>query len=230
MAFSGAEIEQFIEALHADATLRDRVRDAILADDFLALPGIVRQLGERIDALTIRMDQLTIRMDHLAARMEQVEVQVAALVGESRKMQGQIGNLEGGQYELRWQLNLGSHLGTRFRRIVPLMLANTDWALEALDGGAIEQAEWADLMRLDAVALAREGRGPDAPEVVVAIEISKVVDSSDVERAHRRAAIIAKAGRAVRACVGGQAITMGAEQLAARLGVIALIDQTSLAA
>jgi hypothetical protein len=43
MAFSPADIESFIAALHSDPQLRDRVRDASLADDFLALPGIVRE-------------------------------------------------------------------------------------------------------------------------------------------------------------------------------------------
>jgi hypothetical protein len=39
MAFSRDEIEAFIAELHADPQPRDRVRSAILADDFLALPG-----------------------------------------------------------------------------------------------------------------------------------------------------------------------------------------------
>ena len=40
MALTPADIEQFISALHDDASVRERVRGAILADDFLALPRI----------------------------------------------------------------------------------------------------------------------------------------------------------------------------------------------
>ncbi|MCC6382472.1 MAG: hypothetical protein IT304_08175 [Dehalococcoidia bacterium] len=55
MAFTAAEVEELIEALQREPQLRDRLRNAILTDDFLALPGIVRQLGERIERLTERM-------------------------------------------------------------------------------------------------------------------------------------------------------------------------------
>jgi hypothetical protein len=51
MAFTPAQVEEFIAALHADRQLRDRVRDAILSDDFLALPGLVRANTVAIDRL-----------------------------------------------------------------------------------------------------------------------------------------------------------------------------------
>ncbi len=86
MTLSEADIEQFIFALHEDPKLKDRVRNAILSDDFLALPGIVERLGERMEQLTIRvdrlgerMDQLTIRVDQLGERMDQLTGQVQQL-------------------------------------------------------------------------------------------------------------------------------------------------------
>ncbi len=43
MAFTAAEVEEFIGAIQQDPALRDRVRNAILADDFLALRQFARK-------------------------------------------------------------------------------------------------------------------------------------------------------------------------------------------
>ena len=86
MTLSEADIEQFIQAMHESPALRDRVRDAIIGDEFLELPGLMKDLirhsvlvdeqlalvGMRIGALALRMDQLTERMDQLARRMDQL--------------------------------------------------------------------------------------------------------------------------------------------------------------
>ncbi len=72
MAFSREDVEALIVELQRDPQLRDRVRSAILADDFLALPRIVADLGEKVGQLTERMDRLTQRMDQLTERMDQL--------------------------------------------------------------------------------------------------------------------------------------------------------------
>jgi uncharacterized protein YoxC len=79
MAFTPEQVEDFIAALQDDPRLRDRVRDAILADDFLALPGIVRSIGDRLDRLTERFDQLTERVDQLTERVDQLTERVDRL-------------------------------------------------------------------------------------------------------------------------------------------------------
>jgi len=108
MALSPADIESFITALHEDAALRDRVRGALLSDEFLALPESLRQLDERmanahaehvarmnalderiteldarltarLDALSERIDRLTERMDALTERMDALTVRMDAL-------------------------------------------------------------------------------------------------------------------------------------------------------
>ena len=125
MAFSPADIEQFIEAVQANPSLRDRVRDAILHADFLSLPGIVARLGDRIEELAIqdarlgeRMDQLTERMDHLTmridqltARVDQLTEQVKALTVRLGRMDGRLGNLEGDFWEFRYTSRLSQMLG-----------------------------------------------------------------------------------------------------------------------
>ena len=76
---SPSDIESLIAELHRDPQLRDRVRNAILADDFLALPGIVRGLGERVDQLGERVDQLGERVDQLGERVDQLGERVDQL-------------------------------------------------------------------------------------------------------------------------------------------------------
>ncbi len=59
MAFSPADIEQFIEAVQADPSLRDRVRDAILHADFLALRAIAERLAVQDGAMPTRTTSIS---------------------------------------------------------------------------------------------------------------------------------------------------------------------------
>lgn len=202
------DLEELIAELLRDPVARERVRNAILADDFLALPGIVRQLGERIDALS---------------------QEVREVAGQLRGLTGHFGNLDGEVYEMRWANSLGSRLGMRYRRIRPLVLANEDTILAAADEGRISQSEWAELMRLDATASVDD---PTTGErgLIAAIEISKVVDRGDVLRAADRADILTRAGIPSVAVVGGERVTQGAVDAAQTRGVAVLVSQPKPAA
>ncbi len=245
MAFSPADIEQFIEAVQANPSLRDRVRDAILHADFLALPGIVARLadrvedlaiqdarlGERMDQLTVRMDQLTERMDHLTmridqltARVDQLTEQVKALTVRLGRMDGRLGNLEGDFWEFRYTSRLSQMLGQHHyigvRQILP---GEYPPFVEAWRDGRISDDEWHQLNLLDAVATAKQGKGVDAPEVMIALELSKVVDSRDVARVNARASILRRAGFEILAAVDGAAILPAAKEEASTLGVLTLV-------
>ena len=231
MALSEADYEQFIEAMHADPVLRDRVRNAILADDFLRLPGLVAQLVEhshevdrRLDRLTERMDQLVTRMDQLVTRMDQLVGRVDALTTKVDSLDGRVGLLEGHAYEDKYVKHLASHLGLFFRRVRWVQSADLPQLVEALDSGLISVSEWKDVLRLDAMAWAVEKGDSAAGEVLVAMEFSRIVDNTDVERAHRRASILRRVGLPSRACVDGESIRQDSVRLAASLGVRSLVD------
>lgn len=251
MAMSRADIERFIQELRADPELRDRVRDAILADDFLALPGLVRQLGERVDQLTERLDQLTARIDQLTARVDQLTEDVQALTAEVHQLtqrmgavegrvgavegrlggvEGRLGNLEGEMFEVKVQLKPGARLGVRYRNIRQVIIANEGRLSDAFDEGRIAGADWSDLNLIDYAALARRRGDPPDSEILVLVEISKTVDLRDVVRAHSRAAIATNAGVLAEAAVSGQAITAEAAALAEELGVAVIIDREEEAA
>ncbi|MGH2609947.1 MAG: hypothetical protein ACRDHF_12780, partial [Tepidiformaceae bacterium] len=128
-------------------------------------------------------------------------------------------------YEIDYSLKLGNHLARRFRKVRPLPISDYEPFYKAWKGGVISETEWEDAARLDVIALARDASLSDEPEVVIAMELSKVVDANDVERAHRRASILGKSGVPVLALVDGESIETSAKSLAAAQGVIALVQK-----
>jgi hypothetical protein len=157
MAFSRDEIEAFIAELHADPQLRDRVRNAILADDFLALPGIVARLGERVDQLSERVDQLAVQVGRLTLSVDHLN--------------GKVGNLDGRMFEFEYERHLGNRLSKRFRKVRPIPLSDYDPFFNARRRSVISEEEWEDAARLDVIALARDTSVPSEPEVVIAMEL-----------------------------------------------------------
>jgi hypothetical protein len=209
MAFTPEQVEEFIATLQQDATLRDRVRNAILADDFLALPGLVRALAEDVGDLRTSIQALSREVEQLTRQMS--------------KLTGRVDNLDGEMFEHNFERKLSSWMGPRFRRptvIDPYAFEAID---NAFDSGSITETELADLAGADLLVLARDGRGSSAPEVVLAVEVSVTVDVSDVTRAVRRTATLSKCGLRALSVVAGARITSPAKAAAERLGTVALI-------
>ena len=279
MALTPADIEEFISALHDDAGLRERVRGAILSDDFLALPGITARVEEsldrltqrvdglaartdevarglatltvrtdalaqrmdqltarmdefaqRMDQLTARMDELAVRMDQLTARMDELTDALTRLVARIDHMDGRLGNVEGGLYELKYERNLGAHLARLYRKVSRVIPADVDAVANAYESGLISEDEWDDLHRVDMVASATRRKSPSGGAMFVLLEISLTVDERDVARASRRADIMRRAAVEVEAAVGGEKINAGAITLARELGVTVLISKEADAA
>jgi len=208
MALSQMDIESLIVAIQSDPALRDRVRSAILADDFLALPGVMRSLAQEVANLTEQVRQLTLRMDRL---------------------DGRLGNLDGEAYETRYVLNLGSHLARTLRRVQRVFPSDLEPIFQAYRAGEITTEEWDEIHRLDVLASGQSvtGSGSDA---WAALELSLVVNNGDVERAHARAAILRRHGIDALPMVDGRAITPEAEELASALGVTVLVRKVAPAA
>ncbi|MGH2632148.1 MAG: hypothetical protein ACRDG3_01955 [Tepidiformaceae bacterium] len=230
MALTPADIEQFISALHDDASLRERVRSAILADDFLALPGITARLAERMDTFAERMDQLTARLDQLAARMDQLTDALTRLTARVDNMDGRLGDVEGSVYEFKYDRNLGAHLARRYRKVSRVIPADVDAVANAYDTGVITEDEWDDLHRVDVVASAVRRGDPAGTLSFIVLELSLTVDERDVARSSRRAGIMRKAGVTVEAAVDGEQVTAGAVTLARELGVTVLVSKEADAA
>ena len=236
MAFTIDDLNDLLALLRQHPEWRDAVRREVLSRELVELPEIVGRLAEgqaqlttTVDQLAARMDQLTARVDQLAAKVDELVREVGRLATEMRelgaivrRLDGRVGNLEGWRYQERF--NARGHVTEIVRRPVAIDMADLDPVLDARDDERLSPEEWKQLLGLDFLFRGRLGKGADAPESLVALEVSQVVDSRDVQRAHDRAAILARFGFKTIAAVGGSRLTKDAASLAERLGVRMLVD------
>lgn len=239
MALSAADIDSFIAAIHGDPALRDRVRAAILSDEFLAVPASIRAIDERIARIDARIAELDARITKIDVRIAELDERIRLLDVAFRErmdaferrlnhLSGRVGNLEGWQYEARYRDHLMAHLSRYMRKVHAVVPSDFDAVFEAYQQKRMTPAEWADLHRLDVLA---EGVAlEDGANLILAIELSLTIDESDVARAKRRADILLRSGVDVRPAVGGQTIIGAAQTLADDLGVIVLVDKQDEAA
>jgi hypothetical protein len=182
----------------------------------------MQQLTARVDGLALQMQQLTARVDGLALQMEQLTADIRELARIGGRAEGRLGNLEGWRYEQ--QFNARARVTDIIRRPVEVNLAELEPVLDARDDGRLDENEWKHLLALDFLFKGRPGKGVSAPERLVALEVSQVVDADDVQRAHDRAGILARVGLETIPVVGGRRLTPEAARLARDLGVRTLID------
>jgi predicted nuclease with TOPRIM domain len=71
MSFQVSDFSDLVRLLQEHPEWQTQLRNVLLSDDFLALPNIVRQLGESMDQLTARVDRLGERIDQLTARIDE---------------------------------------------------------------------------------------------------------------------------------------------------------------
>ena len=95
--------------------------------------------------------------------------------------------------------------------------------VEAYVDGRLSESEWDDLNLADITVIGKPRRQQDAPDSVILIELSIVIDTDDVARAARRAGIVRKLGIPAIPCVDGEVITPQAISLAKDDGVLALV-------
>lgn len=240
MALSPADIDSFIAALHEDPALRDRVRGALLSDEFLAMPASIRELDERMARQhaehTVRMDALDERireldrafrerMDAFEKRQEAFEKRMDVFDQRMQRIDGRLGNLEGWQFEARYRQHLMAHLSQQIVRARLIAPSEFDAIDDAYQSGELSEADWDDVHRLDVLATGRRAKGSD--QRVLALELSVTVDTSDVARAKRRADILRRFEIDAEPMVDGDHILREARILADQLGVTVLVRDSA---
>lgn len=68
------------------------------------------------------------------------------------------------------------------------------------------------------------GKDEAAQDAMLAVEVSYVVDTGDVERAYHRAALLRRLGYNASGAVGGEESVPGVKERAEALGVVVMID------
>jgi chromosome segregation ATPase len=151
-----------------------------------------------------RLDDLIRVVDGIEKRLHKVEIRLDRLVGDN--------------LEERYRKNAYAFLGRNLRNIKVITAQELESRLEE----HLTDAEVADAALLDVLVQGKIRHHPTTSEVLLAIEVSAVVDRADVERALRRAALLRKAGLLAIPTVAGEEITAGAEESARTSSVFVL--------
>lgn len=174
--------------------------DLVNQADFHALTGVVKELAdsqkdlaeaqrrteERVEELADAQRQTEKRVEELTEAQKRTEGTLTDVVKTQQKMLIRLDRLDGHMLEDKVAKNLPAFLGREFRRCRVLDRSEFVEGLE----GRLPEAQLADLMRADVIAVARRGE-----EVVhLVVEVSCTADADDLARAVRRAAALASAG------------------------------------
>ncbi len=237
-----AALERFSRVEHAIAALRETVEAE--AAQARALQETVRQeteqvrehsrqIGELREAVAEHSEQLREHSRQIAELRATVErltqefvqfreaVEQRFLRVEARldRVENRLDQLVGITLELRSQQRLSSWLGFVLEKIK--VRPPGDWAeqLRPLVGAAV----FDEVLDADLLVRGRLRRDPSI-ELWLVVEVSGVVDRTDVERAVTRAMVLQPALKRVVPLVVGERATEGAMELADRLDVVTLLN------
>jgi len=242
MPFTIEDFRDLVRILEEKPEWRAEMRRLILTDELLALPERVErgflelteaakrhdeQIAEMRAEMDRRFGETDRRFAELIAETERLRQEVDqkfAVVIVTLKVHGdQIGDLKGMSLERQY----ADHAPSYFRKIVRRLhkLSSEELAVivdDAVDAGQITPREGDDLVAADIVVRGRRSAGQS--DVYLVVEVSWGVGKDDVERAARRAAILAKLGIPTLAAVAGEFVTADAAELARTEGVWQVMD------
>jgi phage shock protein A len=233
-------LEEALIAL-TEAQLRTEVRVGRLEEAQQRTEVRVGQLAESVESLRAETErrfqelaaaQLTLsrHMDDMRAAMQAMEESTAALtttVGRLQddvgKLQDDVGELKGSDLERRYR----ERPFTYFQRLIRQAHTLTGEELNAMLDAAvtagqlteedIDEIVWAD-------AIVRGRRRDDNQEVFLVVEASWGIGAYDVQRADRRASLLAKAGVTTLPVVAGMWVTPDGEVAARAMKVWRVTD------
>lgn len=227
MAFTVEDYHDLVELLSERPEWRAELRKLLLPDELLALPEIVRELAEaqqraeeRLANVEERLSQIEAAIQHLTEQVAGLTREVRELTENQRRMDNTVSRLKGESLEWSYRNKIYGYFGYLMRRLKVVDLATIDEALET----TLTSGEFRDVFRLDLLATGQLRESPGGPEVWLAIEISSVVDSNDVDRAWRRASLIRRVGPLVLPVAAGERVTAGAETAARDQNVVLMTD------
>lgn len=214
-------VEDLERILRENPEWRERIRRLILSDELLELPQrFDRFVEEEFKPLKEEVQQLKRDVEQLKKDVEQLKRDVEQLKRDVEKLKQDVAWLKGEVMELKFADRFPAILGKVFRklrRITPSELA--DRLYDAVDEGVLAEKEAEDALDIDLVAggfIKKENK-----EVLIAVEVSFVVDREDVRRAFERAMVIGRAfGMECIPAVFGKEYTEGAQRASQELPVL----------
>jgi len=216
-----------------EATL-DRLAEAQAQTEaqMRALAEAQAQTEAQMRALAEAQAQTEAQMRALAEKQAQTEKVLQSLIATQQKFEERlqrleirVGQMDGDLLEIRYQERATSYFGRILRRLKVVSISDIlDTLEERLSPDEVEELFNLDLLIRGRI---RGSPGETGPEVWLAVEISALIDTEDVERALQRAILLRKAGYPAIPTVAGRNISPVAETVARREGVVIVQDGRS---
>jgi len=245
MPFSVEEFHDLVRILEERPEWRRELRRLVLTDELLSLPEQVASLraatAQRFQELAGRVAELAEAQRHtekhlaelaeaqkrLEGEMKELAAQVKTLVEVVRPLPDSMAEVKGRLLEIDYRTKGPAYFGRIIRRAHILSQDElTALVGEAVDNGTLSDEQANEIYQADVVVRGR--RQEDRAEVYLVVEVSWGVGTSDVERATRRAALLARAGVTAMPVVAGQWVTPEAGWLARRSRTWQLTDGSAI--
>ena len=172
-----------IRQVQADPALKAELRAVLLGEEVLGLPELVKDNSRHIAALTERMERVDEQLEKLVQVTQSHDKRL-------QRLENQVGEIDGGQLEE----DVRNHPRQYLRRIhrAGLRTLSDDERDEILRG--LAENDQMELDRVDAMLVGN--RQEDGKQAYVAVEASATAENHDLERALKRAQLLAKATHA----------------------------------
>ncbi len=223
-----ARVEAALEQL-AEAQARTEAEVRALTEAQARTEAEFREYRERSEERFARIEATLAQLIEAQVRTEEV---LKSLIATQQKFEERLqrleirlGQMDGDLLEIRYQERATAYFGRILRRVKVVDLSDIlDTLEERLTPGEVDE-----LFNLDLLirGRARGDREETGPEIWLAVEVSALIDTEDVERAIQRAILLRKAGYSAIPAVAGRNISPVAERVARREGVAIVQDGRS---
>jgi seryl-tRNA synthetase len=198
MAFTVNDFRDLLEILRTMPEWKEALRRELLGEEILELPRLVRELIKAVEEMSKRLYRVEQDVEVLKADVEVLKADVGVLKADVEVLKADVGvlktdvaTLKGDSLERKYR----ERPFVYFRRIVRKSKVLTDSEIEELlsqaqANGALSEADVDEISRLDVIVRGR--RITDDSVAYLAVEVSAKIDDYDIERAVRRAKLLAK--------------------------------------
>ncbi len=184
-----------------------------------ALAEAQRRTEERLDALAEAQRQSEVQLKWLATSVVSLADQVKRLVEAQQRTYTILADHRGQLLELRYRAHVGGYFGQWLKRARAVAAETLEEQLET----SLTHDELLQVLRLDLLVSGRLRDRPDSPEVLLAVEVSGVVEETDIFRARHRAELLQRAGYVALPVAAGESVANEAESIA-RMQKVAIVQ------
>jgi len=210
MPFTVGEFRDLVRLLEERPEWRSELRRLLLTDQLLALPEQVAAAQQRTEE---PLTALAAAQQRTEERLTTVSTQLADLLQVVQTCATDLGELKGRSLEYAYHTKVYAYFGRLVRRAHALSPAELTALLEeAIDRGMLSAEQAEDVSLADVIVRGR--RRSDGAAVCLVVAVSWGVGPQDVERARRRASLLAHTGPPALPVVAGTWVTREAADLA----------------